>query len=174
MFYIPWEIISALTFPWVIVHEWAHKKYCEWTWVKVIEVVYFRFWNPSWYVFHEEPNDYSKVFWISVWPLIINTLFALVLSFIASQTVVDSWIYNTLLWIALSIGLHAFPSDQDVSHILSKSKLALKKWRNYLDLLTFPFVGIIFLANKLRFFWFDLIYALLLIQLWSWWLLFSF
>lgn len=61
--------------------------------------------------------------------------------------------------------MHSFPSDQDMHHISSASKLALKQKGSFFHYLTFPFVWIIWIANKLRFFWFDAIYAIALISL---------
>ena len=43
---IPGIIITWLTFPGVMVHEFAHKLFCRWTKTEVMEVCYFRFGNP--------------------------------------------------------------------------------------------------------------------------------
>lgn len=66
MLLIPGWLISLLTFPGVIIHEWAHKKFCEWLGILVHKVVYFRFGNPAGYVLHEPPKTYKQTFWISV------------------------------------------------------------------------------------------------------------
>ena len=62
MFFIPGQLISLLTFPGVIVHEWAHKLYCNWTGVLVHKVVYFQFANPAGYVLHSEPKNIARFF----------------------------------------------------------------------------------------------------------------
>ena len=166
--FIPWWLISTLTFPWVVVHEWAHKKYCDWTWVKVFDVVYFRIGNPAWYVTHEEPKEYNQTFRISIGPLIINSVVAIILSYLAVQTITDSFLYFLLLRLAISIGMHAFPSDHDASHILDRSKKSLRDWWSFLHVIAYPFYALIWVANKLRFFWFDLIYAYILVYFGSW------
>lgn len=62
------------------------------------------------------------------------------------------------MWIGLSIGMHAFPSNQDTKEFLKAVKEY--KGKNLLWLLCLAFSLIIRLANLLRFFWFDLIYAI--------------
>ncbi len=34
------QLIALLTFPGIIIHELAHKKFCDWFGVKVIKAVY--------------------------------------------------------------------------------------------------------------------------------------
>lgn len=43
MFFIPGQLIAALTFPGVIVHEMAHQLFCRLFRVAVLDVCYFRF-----------------------------------------------------------------------------------------------------------------------------------
>ncbi len=163
MIIIPGWLISILTFPGVIVHEWAHKKCCVWVGVPVYKVVYFRFGNPAGYVLHGETRTYKQTFWISVGPLILNSLSAIFLGFLLSGFGTEGFLYTFLLWVAISIGMHSFPSDGDMKNIFEASKNELKKGGSILHYLAFPFVGLIFLANKLRFIWFDLWYALTLV-----------
>lgn len=94
--FIPGWLISLLTFPGVIVHEWAHKKFCDWNGVKVEKVVYFRFGNPAGYVMHEEPKKYNQIFWISAGPLIINSVLTIFLGMFVSS--LDSSSYSYLFF----------------------------------------------------------------------------
>lgn len=162
---IPGVVISILTFPGIIIHEWAHKKFCEWFGVPVRAVKYFRIGNPAGYVLHDNPANYKQTFWVSVGPLIVNSITAITLSMVASQSVKESALWNVLIWVAISIGMHSFPSDQDMKFIANASKEKLKQGGSVFYYLAFPFVALIWIANKLRFFWFDLIYALLLVSL---------
>lgn len=157
------KLISILTFPGIIIHEWAHQKFCDWSHVNVHKVVYFHFGSPSGYVIHEEPKNYKQIFWISVGPLIINSLATIFFSFLASEARPETFISYLLLWVAISVGMHSFPSDHDMKNILEKSKDELKKGGTILHYLSYPFVWLIFIANKLSFFWFDLIYAVILV-----------
>lgn len=160
-------MISILTFPGVVIHEWAHKQWCQWLGVHVHRVQYFRLSNPAGFVLHEVPETYKQTFWISIGPLIVNSVIAVVVSYIASQTIPESPLQMVLYWIALSAGMHAFPSDQDMSHVSGASKQALRQGGSVLHYLAFPFVWLVWIVNKLRFFWADLFYAAGLVLLGS-------
>src|SRR3989338_2083067 len=158
---IPGWLISVFTFPGIIIHEWAHKKFCEWLGVLVHQVKYFRFGNPAGYVLHEEPKTYKQTFWVSTGPLIINSTVAIFLGFLASIINSESIMWYFLLWTALSSGMHSFPSDHDMSHISKFTKSKIKDGGSIFYYLAFPFVWLIWIANKLKFFWWDLAYAIL-------------
>jgi hypothetical protein len=162
---IPGILISIITFPGIIIHEWAHKLFCNLTGVRVDRVVYFQFTNPAGFVSHEKPIKFNQIFWISTGPLVINSLLTIIFSYFASQTVTESFLYYLLFWLAGSVGMHAFPSDHDARNVFDESKLVLKNGGSKLHYLAYPFFILIWLANKLRFFWFDLWYALALIGL---------
>ncbi|HOX61207.1 MAG TPA: metalloprotease family protein [Candidatus Magasanikbacteria bacterium] len=162
---IPGWLISLLTFPGVIIHEWAHKKFCDWTGVTVHKVVYFRFGNPAGYVMHEKPEKYKQIFWISIGPLIINSVLAIFLGYFAILTQPESLLYYLIFWVAISSGMHAFPSDHDAKNIFNESKNLLKNGGSNLHYLAYPFYSLIWIANKLRFIWFDLWYAIALVSL---------
>jgi hypothetical protein len=107
----------------------------------------------------------NKLLWVSAGPLIVNSLGAIVFSFIASQAIPDSWLWYVLLWVAFSSGMHSFPSDHNMKHVAEASKVSIKKGGSKLHYFAFPSVWLIWIANKLRFFWFDAIYAALLVTL---------
>ncbi len=168
-------IFKLVTFPGVMLHEFAHKKFCDWFGVKVLKVVYFQpLGSTAGYVLHEEPSTLAQTFWISVGPLLINSITTIILSFIL--TFLDKLpgargsggigtLVLSLLWLAFSFGCHAFPSDQDASHVLIKSREKIKSGGSIFHYIAYPFFGFIWVANILRFFWFDAIYALILIYL---------
>ena len=163
--FIPGWLISMITFPGIMIHEWAHKKFCDWNDVVVHQVVYFRFGNPAGFVVHDEPKNYKQTLFISAGPLIINSIIAILLSFLASQTIPESFLYYIFLWIAISAGMHAFPSDHDGKNVLLASKESIKNGGTTLHYLAYPFYWMLWTANVLRFFWFDLLYAALLVYL---------
>jgi hypothetical protein len=66
-----------------------------------------------------------------------------------------------LMWLGLSIGMHAFPSNHDAASVWQHAKLAAKRF-NVLAIISFPLVVLIFIGNMLRFFWIDLFYGLAL------------
>lgn len=162
---IPGVLVAILTFPGTIVHEWAHKMFCKWNGVSVIKVVYFRFGNPTGYVTHEKPTKVSQTFWISVGPLILNSIITIILGLTLNLITPDSFLYYFTLWLAFSIGSHSFPSDHDAKNVLADSREQIKTGGHSMYYLAYPFFGLIWLANKFSFFWFDFIYAYLLIYL---------
>jgi hypothetical protein len=168
---LPGALISLLTFPGVIVHEWAHKKFCEWFGVKVLEVKYYKFNNilsfeskPAGYVIHEEPTNFKQTFWISVGPLVLNSLICLAIGFFAPLSETGGWPHFFMIWLAISIGAHAFPSDHDAKAVLQRSRHHIKNEGSALHYLSYPFFILIWLANKLSFIWFDFFYAIILLQ----------
>ena len=161
MFFIPGPLITAITFPGVIVHEAAHMLFCKIRKVMVLEVCFFRFGNPAGYVAHGEVGDFTSAFLISVGPLLVNSLLCVLICLPAyyPMQVFDVTPLHSLflMWVGLSIGMHAFPSNQDASNLMEHAKIAAKKG-NPLAMLSFPLVVFIYIANLLSFFWFDLIY----------------
>lgn len=168
MFLIPGALIAIATFPGVIAHEWAHKKFCEITGVKVKEVCYFRLGNPAGYVVHEKPEKFHQTFAISVGPLIVNTLLALLVFFAAYVVDVVSYLTSSwfgseilfwaVIWLGVSIGMHSFPSSVDARSLWNESKSRYRTER--LALVGFPVAAFIFIASILSVAWFDLLYSL--------------
>ncbi len=162
MFFIPGWLISIVTFPGIIVHEAAHMLFCRLRRVPVLEVCFLRFANPPGYVIHEAPKDFTSNFLIAVGPFIVNTLLCLLLCFPSFLRVrvfdLPDPLSYLMLWLGVSIGMHAFPSNQDASCLLEGAKAAARRL-NPLALLSFPLVVLIYIANFLRFFWFDYLYG---------------
>lgn len=153
--------MSLITFPGVAMHEWSHKKFCDWTGVPVYKVRYFRIGKVVGMVEHARPSTFGQTFWISSGPLIINSALAVIFSYLASRSIADRAMYSFLIWLALSAGLHAFPSDQDMQHVWE----AGKRGGFFSYILAWPLVKLISIANRLRFFLFDFVYALVLVSL---------
>jgi hypothetical protein len=162
MFFMPGLLISLFTFPGVIIHEMAHRFFADLAGVPVYEVCYFRLGNPSGYVIHGKPVNVKQALLISVGPLIINTILC---SAITIAAIYPWFIFNSqmntqeciLIWLGLSIGMHAFPSNHDMA---SFSRIVKEKKSNVFLILIAKMIECIFqIANLLRFFWFDLIYA---------------
>jgi len=162
MIFIPGFLISALTFPGVIVHEAGHLLFCKLKKVAVLDVCFFRFGNPAGYVLHEEPKDFPSSFLIAVGPLIVNTLLCLFICFpvlvpLRAFGREDPFDY-VLIWLGLSIGMHAFPSTHDAKNLWSNARIAVKE-KSVLALLSFPLVVFIYVGNILSVVWFDLFYG---------------
>lgn len=168
MFYIPAEVISLLTFPGIILHEMAHKFFCDLAGVKVLEVKYWSL--KGGYVIHENKDVGLKhSFLISVGPFIVNSLFAMLLMapfsfgvYLGSQgngEGVMLFFRFMLYWAGLSLAMHAFPSDQDTSNFTEAVKNDKTK---HPILLPFAklFAGLFALLNGLRMLWIDLFYGI--------------
>jgi hypothetical protein len=158
---IPGFLISLATFPGVIVHELAHQLFCRWFKVPVFKVVYFQLSNPVGYVLHEVPASKWQNIMIGVGPFFINTVLGALIAFPAALPVFK--FHNAgpldylLIYLGVSIAMHAFPSTGDANAI----------WKNvkesgtsiWVKLLAYPVVGLIYLGSIGSFFWLDLLYG---------------
>jgi hypothetical protein len=162
MFFIPGQLIALVTFPGVIVHEAAHMLFCKWNRVAVLKVCFFRWGNPAGYVVHEEPERFSTIFLISMGPFFVNSLLCMLFCFPAFVPVrifhLQDPVSYFLLWLGLSIGMHAFPSTGDAQVLWKQAQKAAANF-NVLAILSFPLVVVICIANVGRIFWLDLAYG---------------
>ncbi|MBL7937920.1 MAG: DUF3267 domain-containing protein [Flavobacteriales bacterium] len=162
MFFIPGIFISLLTFPGVIVHEAAHMFFCRIRNVAVFNVVFFQVADPVGYVIHEPTEDFRSTFLISMGPFFINTALCFLICFPAYLPIhyfhISHPLSYFLMWLGLSIGMHAIPSNQDASNLFDQARSRVKQL-DLLAIVSFPIVGVIFLFNILRFFWADLLYG---------------
>lgn len=161
---IPGFVIAWITFPGVIVHEIAHQLFCRFSRVAVLDVCYFRFGNPAGYVVHEIPRRHVQHILIGVGPFLVNSLLGPLIAFPAALPVLKfqagSPLDYLLIWLGVSITMHAFPSTGDARSIwaaVRSSDVPLVT-----RLLTFPIVALIYLGALGSFFWLDLIYGILL------------
>lgn len=159
---IPGWIISLVTFPGVIAHEIAHKFFCDLAGVRVYDVCYFRIGDPAGFVVHGDTRNLRNSFFISIGPLLVNTVLCALLTFsgIFPLIILGAEKYNhifiLLLWVGYSIGMHAFPSNEDADNFIldvESMGAGIFYW------MSMVFVGLINIANVFRFIWFDLIYA---------------
>ena len=95
-------------------------------------------------------------------PLIINSLLCIVLCFPAFIPIRVFHIHDSLsgilIWLGISIGMHAFPSSMDTNLLWQHALQVARRW-NPLALVSFPLVILLFVANVVRLFWFHAIYA---------------
>jgi hypothetical protein len=123
----------------------------------VHKVVYFRFGNPAGYVIHDRPTNVWKHILIGIGPLFVNTALGLLIGILALPVRRDDRIFVPLMWLAVSIAMHSFPSTGDARSIWG----ALWHQRAPISarLLATPLVGLIFLGAIASVFWLDLIYG---------------
>jgi hypothetical protein len=159
---IPGQLVSLATFPGVIVHEAAHMFFCRLRGIAVLDVRFFRIGNPAGYVVHEPPNKFTTAFLISLGPFVVNSLLCMLICFPAFLPVrmfgVSHPLSYFLLWLGVSIGMHAFPSIGDGQSLLAQARKEVSSF-NLLAILSYPLVWAIYIANVLRFFWLDYLYG---------------
>ena len=160
--FIPGIVITVLTFPGVIVHELAHQLFCRFYKVPVFKVVYFQMGNPVGYVLHEPPREKWKSVMIGVGPFLINSLLGAIIAFPAVIPVfrLDSGgpLDYLLIYLGVSIAMHAFPSTGDAGVILEAIKAKDTKW--WLKIIGYPIVGLIYIGSIGSMFWLDLLYGI--------------
>jgi len=172
MLIIPGWLIAIVTFPGVIAHEIVHRLFADWAKVPVYKVCYFRVGNPVGYVIHGPVSSLKSSFLISVGPLIVNTLLCAIITFSAVFPIyiLDaeqySLVFPLLIWVGFSLGMNAFPSNDDMESLVNNIKST--KQGGILLLVVKLFAGLLRLANALRVIWFDAIYALGVTMLLPW------
>lgn len=143
MFFIPGWLIALLTFPGVMLHEWAHKFFCEQAGIRVLEVKYFQLGEDvAGYVRHDEPNSFRQSFFISFGPLLVNSGVAIALGASAAQSINGSLLQYLLLWLAVSVGMHALPSNHDASHVMQAARIARAAGGSFLFVAAAPLIWI--------------------------------
>jgi hypothetical protein len=170
-----------LALPGIVVHEMAHYYFCLMAGARVHEVVFFRFGQPAGYVVHTAPRRYTAHLLISVGPLLVNSLLALLLFALARVTYLElattplrehHWSdlarLAVVFWLGLSVALQALPSSGDATSLWQVTHWHLGR-RHFLALAGVPIVGLIRLANLLRAVFVDWLYAAVLASL-PWWL----
>jgi hypothetical protein len=162
---IPGFVVSIATFPGVIVHEAAHLLFCRLRGVAVLDVCFFRLGNPAGYVVHEAPKDFTTSFLICTGPFFVNSFLCVLLclpAFIPYRVYhLSDPLSYVLLYLGVSIGMHAFPSNQDASILWRHARRSAASL-NPLAILSLPLVGLIYVANILSIVWFDYLYGLAL------------
>ncbi len=172
MFFIPGWLIALLTFPGVICHEIAHRFFCDICGVPVYAACYIRVGNPAGYVVHGPVRSLKSAFLISIGPLIVNTLLCSLISFAAViplfilKVADTSFASGLLIWVGISMGMHAFPSNVDMDNFTALVQHT--GTRGLAHIAGKFFSGLFALANVLRFIWFDAIYAFVVASLLPW------
>lgn len=138
--------ISIICFPGIIVHEFAHQLFCRLYGVAIYKVKYFQVRDTMGYVIHEIPPNPVHHMMISIGPFFVNTILGFIIAFPAAIPVIQfksGTIFDyILLYLGVSIAMHAFPSigdAQSIWNVLWKDKNT-PRW---LRLLCIPIVGII-------------------------------
>lgn len=162
MIFIPGILIAILTFPGVIIHELAHQMFCRFYRVAIFDVCYMRFKNPHGYVVHEIPSRPGHDIMIGVGPFFVNTILGALITLSSAMPVIkfgSGTLFDYfLMWLGVSISMHAFPSTQDAQNILQASKS--RELPLFARIITKPVVWIIYLFSAGSIIWLDYFYGL--------------
>ena len=163
MIFIPGPLITFLTFPGVVMHEIAHRFVCDLLHVPVYDVNYFSIGDTqAGHVVHKKTKSIAHDFLIGFAPLFINSFFCMLFTLPYSSTMhitgdgISNHASMFLYWIGMSMGAHAFPSNQDVESISLMTK------NNNAFFIVQPLCSIIQFLNLLRFLWINFAYAFVL------------
>lgn len=163
MFFIPGQLIAIVTFPGVIVHEFAHMFFCKICGVAVLDACYFRVGDPAGYIVHEKTSDFYSSFFIATGPFLVNSILCFLICFPAYVPIsyfdLGQPLSYFLMWLGISIGMHAIPSTGDANNMWRDAKIHVRSL-NPLAILTFPLVIVIYIFNVLRVIWADFAYGL--------------
>lgn len=163
MFFIPGQLIAIATFPGVIVHEFAHMIFCRLRGVAVLDACYFQIGNPAGYVIHERCTNFYSSFLIATGPFLVNTILCFLICLPAYVPIsvfdLDHPLSYLLMWLGVSIGMHAIPSTGDADNMWQDAKVHARSL-NLLAIITFPLVIVIYIFNVLRVVWADLAYGI--------------
>ncbi|RNC88221.1 MAG: hypothetical protein ED556_03285 [Winogradskyella sp.] len=157
-------LVQIITFPGIIFDQFSNKLACDLLEVKVHEVKYLQSEAPISYIIHDIPESYFKIFSLSIIPFMISTLTAILLFTIGYSFGEESIIFFIFCWLGISVAAHAFPNKKNGSLLWQKS-ISEVKAGNYIALLGFPLVVIIYLAQILHYVWLDIIYGFILLML---------
>jgi hypothetical protein len=163
-------ILSYITFPGVIVHEFAHAWACRRMGVAVVKVCYLRIGNPLGYVLHERPTYAIQHIMVAVAPFFVSTCSALSVSSMGSALLAGHILgeFHDLLipltgWLAFSIALHAFPSSGDADSLREEVRNSDVSF--CAKLLLVPVVGLIRLTGFGMRVWLDVLYAIVVVAI---------
>lgn len=163
MFFIPGFVIAIITFPGVIIHELAHQLFCRYFNIPVYKVCYFRLGNPAGYVIHAPANKWTHNVLVGAGPFFLNSIIGAILTLPSALRVfefhdVSSVIDIILLWLGVSIAMHAIPSKGDAESMWQA--VAGDKASFFAKLTVAPIVGLIFILALGSVVWLDLIYGI--------------
>lgn len=169
--FIPGWFIALLTFPGVILHEMAHKFFCDIYHIPVYHVSYFTASSRAGHVIHENVADARQRAIISLAPLLVNSVVALLFlspwlvplslgtHFLSTYTRLDLFLF----WVGLSCGFNALPSKIDLMHVEKDVSVLISLSRGVAKILNFLepaggllWLGVLYIIFRIMFFFLPL------------------
>jgi hypothetical protein len=163
-------ILSYITFPGIVAHEFAHAWACRRLGIRVHKVCYLRLGNPMGYVLHEQPQYAFQHIMVAVAPFFVSTALGLAISLAAcllgrstAYPEIRAAVTLGMIWIGFSCALHAFPSSGDADALWNDVRNSDVGF--FAKLLLAPVVGLIRLAQIGARLWLDVLFALAVVAL---------
>jgi hypothetical protein len=161
--FIPGSIISALTFPGIVIHELAHQLFCRYFKIPVYQVCYFRFGNPAGYVVHGHSTNWVHQVLVSAGPFFLNSALGALIAFPSALRFFEfdgaaTTLDGILIWLGISIAMHAIPSTVDAKSMWNA--VSGEKASILVKLGIAPVVGLIFILAIGSAIWLDAIYGI--------------
>ncbi len=162
---------AAFALPGIVVHELGHYLLARLCGAKVQEAVFFEADGPSGYIVHTVPRHLIQHATIVAGPLLVNSTVGFLLfrsattqiqpTFDALQQLDVLPIVQLILSLVLgaSIALHALPSHADATSLWRVTLDRIGKG-HLLAVLAAPVALALMLANQLRRYWIDWVYAI--------------
>jgi len=158
-------ILTALTFPGVMVREAAHLMFVRIAKLAIFDVRFLELAPPFGHVQHEHSNHFGAALLETLGPFAINSALCVLFCWSVFLPVWQLRIFDPLAylfyWLGLSMGIHALPGAADIKHLWKLAPPAAKRG-NLLALLTLPLLGTLRLLEPLRALWPGVAYALAL------------
>lgn len=164
------HLLSYITFPGVIAHEFSHAWACRRLGIRVHKICYLRLGNPMGYVLHDQPASATGHIMVAVAPFFVSTTLALFISLAAclfSQNTAYPEIRAAatiaMIWISFSCALHAFPSSGDADALWTDVRNSEVGF--FAKMLLAPVVGLIRLGQIGARLWLDVLFALAVVAM---------
>lgn len=163
---IPGFLITWVTFPGVIVHEFAHAIFCRLFGLPLYHVQYFQFstgfGQPAGYVIHGRSKHAWQDILVSVGPFFVNTILGAIIAAPAAIPILkfgagDALDY-VLMWLGVSVAMHSFPSTGDAKSIWGS--IHSKEVPVIFKVIGIPIIGLIYIGALGSIFWLDALYGL--------------
>ena len=112
---------------------------------------------------HQVPERFTAAFFVGIAPFLINSALCLLFCLPAVLPLFEFGVIDPIAyafaWLGVSIGMHAFPSTQDLTNVWDLARPAARRGHP-LAILGFPLVGLLLLANLGRYIWLDLFWGM--------------
>jgi hypothetical protein len=145
----------------------AHQLFCRVFRVAIFEVCYFRYGNPAGYVTHEKPINSLHHLMIDIGPFVLNSVSGAIIAFPSAIPVLQfdagSGLDFLLIWLGVSIAMHAFPSTGDADAL--RDAVRDKNATPFTRVVGTPLVGLIHLGAIGSMIWLDVVYGVAIAML---------